>query len=82
MKNYPACRVKTHSFVFADPDGSGICNLSSPSYVEWDGLSVYLEAVMTRLNVTSDTSPEAVEGIALLKACLKYETQVQSIPQL
>ncbi|ESO90188.1 hypothetical protein LOTGIDRAFT_192362 [Lottia gigantea] len=53
----------------------GICNLSSPSFLEWDALSVFLESVMLRLMASTNAKPETTEGIELLEQVLAYETQ-------
>ncbi|XP_064601794.1 LOW QUALITY PROTEIN: exportin-5-like [Liolophura sinensis] len=54
---------------------SGNCNLSSPSFLEWDAMTVFLENMMTKLpSVTGDTS-YMQEGIRLLKTVFVYQTQ-------
>ena len=57
-------------------ESQGYCNLSSPSFIEWEALSAYLEAVMSKLRLTDENDSETGQGIILLKAVLKYETQV------
>ncbi|KAK6181164.1 hypothetical protein SNE40_009086 [Patella caerulea] len=53
----------------------GICNLSSPSFLEWDALGVFLESVMLRLMASTNDKPDTTEGIELLQRVLVYQTQ-------
>ncbi|CAH1792177.1 unnamed protein product [Owenia fusiformis] len=53
---------------------SGHCNLKSPSYIQWDAVSIYLESVMSRLMQTEGQPPVQV-GINLLQATLQYQTE-------
>ena len=54
------------------------CNLSSPAFLEWDALTVFLESVMSRLHSTDKPKPPTEDGIRLLKAVLAYDSQVHS----
>ena len=54
------------------------CNLSSPSFLEWDALTVFLESVMSKVNLPKQPEADIQKGIALLKSVLQYETQVSS----
>lgn len=49
------------------------CN--SPCYIEWDALSMYLESVMSRLNLDKLSQAEVDTGVSLLKAVLSHKTQ-------
>ncbi|XP_053405652.1 exportin-5-like [Mercenaria mercenaria] len=51
------------------------CNLSSPSFLEWDGLTVFLESVMCRMKLDNQPQSCIDDGISLLKAVLNYESQ-------
>ncbi|XP_041351091.1 LOW QUALITY PROTEIN: exportin-5-like [Gigantopelta aegis] len=51
------------------------CNLNSPSFLEWDALTVFLECVMTRLPLSDKNQPDLSQGMVLLHNVLKYETQ-------
>ncbi|KAI0243017.1 Exportin-5 [Lamellibrachia satsuma] len=52
----------------------GHCNLSSPAFLEWDALTVFLESVMSRLKLT-DTPPSVQQdGTRLMKEALLYNT--------
>ncbi|XP_074656091.1 exportin-5-like [Tubulanus polymorphus] len=53
---------------------SGMCNSNSPSFIEWDALSVFLECVLTKINL-SEATINNLEGIRLLKDTLAYETR-------
>lgn len=59
-------------------DGKEYCNLSSPIFLEWDALAVFLDSVMSRLPNTDKPKPPVEEGIKLLKAVLSYDVQVSS----
>lgn len=52
-----------------------MCNLSSPSFLEWDAMTLFIESVMSRIAMT-DYSPDPVTGVALLKTALAYQSQV------
>lgn len=54
----------------------GNCSLTSPSYLEWDALTLVMENVMCRLNVDTQPAESVDEGVCLLKMVLDYETQV------
>ncbi|KAK3595986.1 hypothetical protein CHS0354_032501 [Potamilus streckersoni] len=54
---------------------NGNCNLSSPSFVDWDAMTVFLESVMSKLMLSDQPKPDPKEGIQLLKVVLEYETQ-------
>ena len=56
------------------------CNLSSPTFLEWDALTVFLESVMARLHSTDKPKPPTQEGIQLLRAVLAYDSQVNIFP--
>uniref|UniRef100_A0A0P4W0G1 Importin N-terminal domain-containing protein n=1 Tax=Scylla olivacea TaxID=85551 RepID=A0A0P4W0G1_SCYOL len=51
-----------------------LCNLFSPSYLEWDALSQVVESVMSRVMQSSGWKPSAESGLKLLQLCLAYET--------
>ena len=55
---------------------SGHCNLSSPAYLEWDALTIYLESVLSQYLLTDKPKPAVEEGIALLKAFLNTDFKV------
>ena len=55
---------------------SGHCNLTSPSFLEWDALTVILEGVMQRVTQTDQFAPPVDEGLQLLRDVLAYNTQV------
>lgn len=52
-----------------------LCNLSSPSFLEWDAMTLFIESVMSRIAMT-DYSPDPITGVALLKSALAYQSQV------
>lgn len=52
-----------------------MCNLSSPSFLEWDAMTLFIESVMSRIAMT-DYSPDPNMGVALLKSALAYQSQV------
>ena len=58
------------------------CNLTSPSYLEWDALSVFMECViktvMSQNSVEKSTVP-VHRGLELLRAVLAYNTQVYEV---
>ena len=60
----------------ADPDRDH-CNLSSPSFLEWDSLTVFLESVMSRLMKSGASQSVITDGIQLLEATLAHETSVR-----
>ncbi|XP_046567749.1 LOW QUALITY PROTEIN: exportin-5-like [Haliotis rubra] len=51
------------------------CTFSSPSFLEWDALTVFLESVMSRLFISQKPKPEVQEGIDMLQRVLDYQTQ-------
>ncbi len=51
------------------------CNLSSPSFVEWDALTVCLENVMVHLRQTGKAENLVQDGTKLLKDCLAFQSQ-------
>ncbi|XP_065943324.1 exportin-5 [Magallana gigas] len=51
-----------------------MCNLSSPSFLEWDAMTLFIESVMSRIAMT-DYSPDPNMGVALLKSALAYQSQ-------
>ncbi|KAG7171528.1 Exportin-5-like [Homarus americanus] len=51
-----------------------LCNLFSPSYLEWDALSQVVESVMSRVMQSNGCKPTAESGLQLLRLCLSYET--------
>lgn len=53
----------------------GNCNLSSPAFLEWDGLTTFLESVMSRLTSSPNPQPDLAAGIQLLHLVLDYNTQ-------
>ncbi|GAB1599827.1 exportin-5-like [Argonauta hians] len=53
----------------------GNCNLSSPAFLEWDGLTTFLESVMSRLITSPNPQPDRAAGVQLLKQVLDYNTQ-------
>ncbi|XP_076068293.1 exportin-5-like protein Ranbp21 isoform X2 [Oratosquilla oratoria] len=52
----------------------GLCNLFSPSYLEWDALSMVLECVMCRIEKAVGYKLVPDNGTQLLHLCLNYET--------
>lgn len=54
---------------------NGLCNLSSPSFLEWDAMTLFIECVMSRIGMT-DFTPDSDNGVALLKSVLAYQSQV------
>ncbi|XP_014667809.1 PREDICTED: exportin-5-like [Priapulus caudatus] len=54
---------------------SGMCSYSSPTFLEWDALTVFLESVMSRILSSDKEKPAAERGILLLKSVLLYDTQ-------
>ncbi|XP_076324689.1 exportin-5-like protein Ranbp21 [Tachypleus tridentatus] len=55
---------------------NGFCHTSSPSYIQWSALALFLECVLSRILASDKPKPPAEEGIILLKTVLKYDTQV------
>ncbi|KAH3845887.1 hypothetical protein DPMN_088177 [Dreissena polymorpha] len=55
-----------------DPSAAN-CNLSSPSFLEWDSLTMFVEGVMSRLSL--DDENQVHEGVDLLNLVLAFETQ-------
>ncbi|XP_056022649.1 exportin-5-like [Ostrea edulis] len=53
---------------------NGLCNLSSPSFLEWDAMTLFIECVMSRIGMT-DFTPDSDNGVALLKSVLAYQSQ-------
>ncbi|XP_045606825.1 exportin-5 isoform X2 [Procambarus clarkii] len=51
-----------------------LCNLFSPSYLEWEALSQVVESVMSRVMKSEGCMPNAESGLQLLRLCLSYET--------
>ncbi|XP_076464074.1 exportin-5-like [Babylonia areolata] len=56
----------------ADPQP---CCLSSPEYLEWEALTVFMESVMMRLFQSDKTLPDVSLGIDLLNQLLTYQNQ-------
>ncbi|XP_042188914.1 exportin-5 isoform X2 [Callorhinchus milii] len=55
--------------------GTGLCSIFSPSFVQWDALTFFMESVMSQLFRTLDAEQLPVaEGVELLKAVLSYHT--------
>ncbi|XP_013773403.1 exportin-5-like [Limulus polyphemus] len=54
---------------------NGFCHTSSPSYIQWSALALFLECVLSRILASDKPKPSAEEGIILLKAVLNYDTQ-------
>jgi hypothetical protein len=54
------------------------CNLSSPSYIEWDAMTSFLESVMSRVSQSPEPQPDVQEGVQWLGAVLYYETKVST----
>ncbi|XP_061183399.1 exportin-5-like [Saccostrea echinata] len=55
-------------------DAGELCNLSSPSFLEWDAMTLFIESVMSRIGLT-DFTPDPDVGVALLKSALAYQSQ-------
>ncbi|KAK7075731.1 Exportin-5 [Halocaridina rubra] len=52
-----------------------LCNLLSPSFLEWDALSQIVESAMNRvMQQQKHKQPDAERGVKLLQQCLMYET--------
>lgn len=50
------------------------CSVKEPIYLEWEGLTIVLDSVLSRiLHVTE--RPSVSTGLRLLEDCLRYETQ-------
>lgn len=62
--------------MFHSATESGNCNLSSPSFLEWDAMTVFLENMMTKLPFITGETSYMEEGIRLLKSVFVYQTQV------
>ncbi|KAK9509310.1 hypothetical protein O3M35_006655 [Rhynocoris fuscipes] len=58
---------KTVSQTTAEP-----CTLTSPAYLEWDALSLALDAVLSKL-VMAKERPDVIGGLRLLDLCLALE---------
>ncbi|XP_078085741.1 exportin-5 isoform X1 [Mustelus asterias] len=55
--------------------GKGLCSIFSPSFVQWDALTFFMESVMSQLFRTMEPEQLPVaDGIELLKAVLSYQT--------
>ncbi|XP_023226936.1 exportin-5-like [Centruroides sculpturatus] len=54
---------------------NGFCSMTTPLYLEWEALANCLESVMGRILSNDLSKSSAEDGIKLLKAVLKYETQ-------
>nr|AMN88365.1 XPO5 [Mytilus galloprovincialis] len=55
-------------------DAANHCTLSSPSFLEWDAASCFLESVMSRLFVSkAENKPELHLGVDLLHSVLSFE---------
>ncbi|KAK2183970.1 hypothetical protein NP493_288g00016 [Ridgeia piscesae] len=52
----------------------GHCNLSSPAFLEWDALTVFLESVMSRLKLSATPASVQQDGIRLMEEALVYNT--------
>ena len=63
-------------FSIVDTD-SNHCTLSSPSFLEWDAASVFLEGVMSRMFTSkAENKPEPQQGVDLLNNVLSFEANV------
>ena len=73
--------------VLAGASEGGLCNLSSPSFLEWDAASIFLESVMQKIDKSgskfSETGPKFGDDIIqpqdcveLLRSVLAFRTQV------
>lgn len=51
-----------------------LCNLFSPSFLQWDAVSQIVESVMGRTVQSDRAKPNAESGVKLLQQCLAYET--------
>ena len=70
------------SLVVAGAADKDVCNLSSPSLLQWDALSVCLESVLQRLERANGDKPAPQRCIALLKAVLDFHTRVSRVTLL
>ena len=68
-------RWKLFCLLIAGSEG-GHCNLSSPSFLEWDALTVFLESVMSKFPLAAEPKPAMMEGVELLRSVLNYDTKV------
>ena len=58
---------------------SEVCKLRSPSYIEWDALSVFVECVMIKVTRPETLEQFVTDGIRLLDSLLQYDTKVHFI---
>ncbi|KAI8477689.1 Exportin-5 [Branchiostoma belcheri] len=56
----------------ATATGQGYCNLTSPSFVRWDGLTCYMEAVVNKIVKLNAVQLVIPEGVSLLEDVLGY----------
>ncbi|KAJ8309385.1 LOW QUALITY PROTEIN: hypothetical protein KUTeg_014259 [Tegillarca granosa] len=54
---------------------NGNCKLTSPSFLEWDAMTVCLECVMARAMQSSGPLPDLKDGITLLQNVLSFQTE-------
>ncbi|KAK3092966.1 hypothetical protein FSP39_009455 [Pinctada imbricata] len=57
--------------------GKDYCSLFSPSFLEWDAMTVCLECVISKLS-NPKSIPELSTGVLLLNEVLNYQTQIFS----
>ncbi|WAR18940.1 XPO5-like protein [Mya arenaria] len=58
-----------------DEKCGSICNLHSPSYLEWEALTLFFENVMSRLNLEKMSTTDTQDGVQLLKTVLVFNMQ-------
>ncbi|XP_078592068.1 exportin-5-like [Branchiostoma floridae x Branchiostoma japonicum] len=56
----------------ATAPGQGYCNLTSPSFVRWDGLTCYMETVVNKIVKLEAVQLVIPEGVSLLEDVLMY----------
>jgi len=59
--------------ILSKPQDLEPCTLSSPAFIEWDALAIFLESVMKVWKV-SDSQPSWDEYIKIFKASITYQT--------
>jgi len=55
---------------------NGNCKLASPSFIEWDAMTVCLESVMHHIRTSPDAKHDIQAGITLLSNVLQFQTEV------
>ncbi|XP_053160155.1 exportin-5 isoform X2 [Hemicordylus capensis] len=55
--------------------GEGLCSIFSPSFVQWDAMTFFLESIISPMFRTLDKEIPVTEGIELLQLVLSFETK-------